>query len=163
MAFSVNQKMAIGAGVGIAAVALVLLASNTASAAPASSTPPGNTPALDPTSTLGQAAIALASAITTSGGYAGSQTAAIKAYQTAKGLTVDGYPGTNTMTSLRADLAAMGNTASGTSYSDTYPLVGTLTLYPWTSAGGWTTGNVPAAFAGSNGAALWAAGTTVGT
>jgi hypothetical protein len=146
-----NQKLALVSGIGVAAMVglALLLSSSTANAAPnATST----TPTLDPNSARGQAATALASAIQTAGGYCGTQKAAVIQYEQAAGLTVDaGYPGTNVMTSLRADLAAMGTTSS-------YPLIGTIATYPWTAAAGWASGNVPAAFADGSGTA-WNAGT----
>jgi hypothetical protein len=133
--------------VGLGAVAITLLAlSGTASAV---------TNTLDPNSARGQAATALAAAIQAAGGYEGSEASLVVAYEQAAGLSVDaGYPGTQVMSSLQSDLAAMGTSSS-------YPLVGTLTQYPWTAAAGWTSGNVPAAFV--NNSAAWTAGTTVGT
>ena len=80
-----------------------------------------------------------------------------------QGLQVDaGYPGRNVMASLQNDLNAMGTDAStGTTYASKYPLVFSIATYPWTAAGGWTSGNVPAAFV--NNTAAWTGGTTVGT
>lgn len=168
MATFSKHKLAIIGVLGLGAVAIGLLAaSGTANAA----TNPSSPAALDPTSTRGQAAIALASAIQTAGGYEGSQGAAVAAYQSAAGLAVDGYPGTNTMTQLGVDLAAMGtNSSTGQTYSATYPLIGTLAKYDWTSSTGWVSGNVPATFV--NNSAAWMGtgtsysnwnGTTVGT
>lgn len=143
MALTKDQKVLLVGGTGVAAVAIILLMSGSANAA--------NAATLDPNSARGQAATALAAAIQSAGGYCGSQSSLITAYQTAAGaagasMAVDGYPGSLTITTLRQDLAAMGTTSS-------YPIVGTVGLYPWTAAGGWTTGNVPAAFADNSGAA----------
>jgi hypothetical protein len=148
------HKLAILGVVGLGAAVLAIMAlSGTASAA----TNAGTGTSLSPTDGgRGQAATALAAAIQAAGGYKGTEASLVVAYETAAGLTVDaGYPGTNVMTALRTDLAAMGN-------ASTYPIVGTLALYRWTAAGGWASGNVPPAFADGSGAA-WSAGTAVGT
>ena len=164
MALTNEQKLVAGGAVGIGAIALLLYLSSNASAA----TNPGNSagPTLDPTSTRGAAAIALAAAIQAAGGYSASEASLVVAYEQAAGLSVDaGFPGTQVMTSLRADLAAISafcaiSTNNCTNGMSDYPTVGSLAVYPWTTAGGWTAGNVPAAFVGDGSA--WA-GTTVGT
>ena|ERR1700722_6497511 len=168
MALTNEQKLVAGGAVGILAIAALLYMSSNASAA----TTPGNSagPTLDPTSTRGQAAIALAAAIQAAGGYSASESALVVAYETAAGLSVDaGFPGTQVMTSLRADLAAISafcaiSTNNCTNGMSDYPTVGSLAVYPWTSAAGWVAGNVPAAFVGSSATdgSKWA-GTTVGT
>lgn len=145
-----TQRLAMYGVVGLGATVLVLLAisgtANAAAPAPAGMNPTDGG--------RGQAATALASAIQTAGGYQGSQASLVVAYEQAAGLSVDaGLPGAQVMSTLRDDLAAMGT-------SSTYPLIGTIAVYPWT--GGWTSGNVPAAFADNTGSA-WSAGTAVGT
>ena len=168
MALTNEQKLVTGAAVGIGAIALLLYLSSNASAAQGGANPTG--PTLDPTSTRGAAAIALAAAIQAANGYSASESALVIAYEQAAGLSVDaGYPGTQVMTTLRSDLAAIAAFCAITANNCTngpndYPLVGSIAVYPWTAAGGWTTGNVPAAFVGSSASdgSKWA-GTTVGT
>lgn len=145
-----GAKVAIGAVAIVGIVAIVLYARN-ASAATApggGGTGPSPSPAgISPTDGgRGQNATALANAIQTGGGYCASSIPAIKAYQTSAGLNADGLPGPLTMNALKSDLATMGSS---------FPLVGTIAIYPWT--GGWTNGNVPAAFADNTGT-TWSSG-----
>jgi hypothetical protein len=157
MALTPNQKLAIGAVVGVGVLGAIMLASGKAQAA---TNPPAN---LDPNSTEGQAAIALAAQIQNDGGYRGdTQASLVTAFENAVGLAADGYPGTLVMTRLRQDLTAMGTDGTGgQTYVAEYPLVSSIATYPWLASAGWTSGNVPSQFV--NNAAAWTGGSAVGT
>jgi hypothetical protein len=133
-----NEKMALGSIAGLGAlIALAFAFSKTAQAATGGSgTAPAN---LDPNSTLGQAATAMAAQLN-SAGYCKSAMSTYQAFQTAAAAgmsyagNVDGYPGTQTMAALNSALTSMGQ-----------PTV-TLQVYPWLASGGYDNTNAPASF-----------------
>lgn len=76
------------------------------------------------------AATAMNSALN-SHGYSVNDQPLYRAFQSASGLTVDGYPGINTMTALASVLASMGAT------------IAPVKVYPWSGSGGYDGVNAP--------------------
>jgi peptidoglycan hydrolase-like protein with peptidoglycan-binding domain len=95
-----------GTAVGAAAIvaAVLLLKNKNANASPA--LPPTPSPAGGPLTNVQQTAVDMNNAITNDG-YVQADMDTYKAFQTAAGLTADGYPGTNTYNALISALASI--------------------------------------------------------
>jgi peptidoglycan hydrolase-like protein with peptidoglycan-binding domain len=116
--------------------AILLLKEKSANAAP-NSLPPGPS-GPQPTTPIQVAAQAMAQALQTNG-YRMTDQPIYKAFQSAAGLTQDGFPGTNTMT-------ALGNSLK--SYGAAYPFTDgatgqTIVVYSWPASGSYGDGNHP--------------------
>ena len=92
-----------------------------------------------PTTPLQQAAYAMTVALQ-SNGYRQSDQQIYKDFQTAAGLTADGFPGTNTMNALQAALNFPNS--GGYPFADGYT-GNTIVVYPWAPTGAYDGQNAP--------------------
>lgn len=109
---------------------------------------PSPSPSQAPTTPLQVAAYNMNVALE-SNGYRALDAAIYKAFQSAAGLTADGYPGANTMNALAAAVQSYGDMSPIIDGSTGSPIV----VYQWVSGGGWGNGNAPPT-------SVWCAGTT---